>query len=236
MRLAANARSASLLLALLLALSARVRAQAPVPAAVRADGLAALVGGYAPGEEADVILRSDVELRARLALFSRGAGASAASANELAPSLLDATLAELVGEALIAREAQRVQVSSPSAADVQREKDRIVLMTGGRDRLGRLLDGIGAREGEIDAIARRRAVASAFLSANLEGAMVVTDGEIEQRYRAEAATFAGHDPTEARELIRARLAREALARNIERWVRVLRARTPVHIVASFKAS
>jgi hypothetical protein len=36
-----------------------------------------------------------------------------------------------------------------------------------------------------------------------------------------------------RELLRARLAREALTRNIERWVRVLRARTPVRILASF---
>jgi hypothetical protein len=209
--------------------------EAPV---LRADGLAASIGGGS-GEEAEVILRSDVDLRARMSLA--GQGARTASADQAAlstppASLLEATLNELVGEALIAREAQRVQVAMPSSADIQHEKQRLVLMVGGRARLDALLQSAGADESEIDAIAKRRAITAAFLSANLEGAMVVTDGEIEQRYHAEAASFAGIEPAQARELIRARLAREALARNIERWVRVLRARTNVRIVASFKAS
>lgn len=208
---------------------------------LRVDGLAAWIGGSGTGDAAELILRSDVELRARMALSSQGARSAyaddaALSQGELPASLLAATLSELIGEALIAREAERVQIALPTSAEIQREKQRLVLMIGGRERLGALLLRVGADEREVDAIARRRAVAAAFLSANLEGVMVVTDGEIEQRYRAEAQSFAGRDPADARELIRARLAREALARNIERWVRVLRARTPVRVVASFGAS
>ena len=42
-------------------------ADVPVaPVAVRADGVAAVVGGQAPGPGVDLVLRSDVELRARL--------------------------------------------------------------------------------------------------------------------------------------------------------------------------
>ena len=49
---------------------------APVHAqeAVRLDGLAAVVGGEGPGPGVDVILRSDVELRARIALSGRTRG------------------------------------------------------------------------------------------------------------------------------------------------------------------
>jgi hypothetical protein len=198
-------------------------------AVVRADGLAALVGGSSAVAGVDVILRSDVELRARLSL----AGQGAASSVSLSDALLAATLDELIGEALIAREAARVQIAPPSAADIKREKQRLVLMAGGVARSEEMLQALSATEDEIDAMAERRAIAAAFLSANLEGAMVVTDGEIEQRLRAEAASFEGIDPAQVRELLRARLARESLTRNIERWVRVLRARTKVRILAEY---
>jgi hypothetical protein len=199
---------------------------------VRVDGLAALVGGANPAAGVDVVLRSDVELRARLALAGQGAAVSVSPS----ASLLAATLDQLVSEVLIAREALRVQIAQPSASDVKRERQRIVLMAGGSARTTQLLALLGADDAELDAVAQRRALAAAFLSANLEGAMVVTDGEVEQRFRAEAENFAGRDANEVRDLLRARLAREALNRNIERWVRVLRARTPVRTLATFRES
>jgi hypothetical protein len=198
---------------------------------VRVDGVAVLVGGNGPGEGVDVILRSDVELRARLALLSDDADRALRAA--LPPALLSATLSELIGEVLIAREAERVQIASPAAADVQREKQRLIVSAGGLAHVEALLHELGASQAELDAVAKRRAVAAAFLSANLEGAMLVTDNEVELRYQAEAASFAGLDPAKARELIRASLRSEALNHNIERWVRVLQARTPLRIFAKF---
>lgn len=85
------------------------RADAPVVAGgVRADGIAAVIGGSAPGPSVDVILRSDVELRARIALS--GQSERATGFEPLPLPLLRAALDQLVGEALIAREAERVRV------------------------------------------------------------------------------------------------------------------------------
>ncbi|HEX7477507.1 MAG TPA: hypothetical protein VF331_06850 [Polyangiales bacterium] len=231
----AASRSRSQLLALaacagLCGFHAQVRAQAPA-ASARIDGLAVLIGGSGPGEGVEVILRSDVELRARLSLLRDDAERALTAA--LPSGLLSATLSELIGEALIAREAERVQIATATAADVQREKQRLIVGAGGAAQLGALLTKLGASEAEIDTLARRRAVAAAFLSANLEGAMLVTDGEVEQRYQADPASFAGLDPQKARDLIRASLRSEALNRNIERWVRVLSARTPLRVFAHF---
>jgi hypothetical protein len=222
-------RCAALSLGVVMLLTAAARAEGGT---LRVDGLAALVGGSSPVSGVDVILRSDVELRARMALTGQGAAPDA----PLSESLLAAMLEELIGEMLIAREAERVQSSPPTAADIEREKQRMVLMAGGPLRVEGLLQAVSAPESELDVIAERRAIAAAFLSANLEGAMTVTDGEIEQRMRAEAASFEGLDPQQVRELLRARLGREALARNIERWVRVLRTRTKVRVLAGYTAS
>src|SRR4051812_10009330 len=75
------------------------RAELPeVSGAVRVDGLAAVVGGLAPGKGVISVYRSDVELRARLSLLRAGADGSALG--NLPSSLLGASLDELVGEAL----------------------------------------------------------------------------------------------------------------------------------------
>lgn len=205
----------------------RGRAQA----AVRLDGLAAVVGGTAPGPGVDTILQSDVELRARMAWAARGTGEPARDA--LPESLLQAALQEVIGEHLIAREARRVEAGTPSAADVERERRRLLRNAGGAARMQALLDTLGASSEELDAIARRRALVGAFLSANLEGVTVVTDAEVESAYEREREAFANREGEAARTELRNRLAREALDRTIERWVAVLAERTPVRIYVSY---
>jgi len=209
--------------------------------AVRLDGLAAVVGGEGPGAGVDVILRSDVQLRARIALAGRLRGALPTGA--IPPGLLNATLEEIVGEHLIAREARRVQAASPSRADVSREYRRLVRSAGGRARMKALLSALSARPRELDEVAERRALVAAFLSANLEGATAVSASEVERAYAAWQAEQAKQGPsvteTEAaspaavRARLRARLSKEALTRTIQRWVRVLRARMPVRVYARF---
>ena len=85
-------------------------------------------------------------------------------------------------------------------------------------------------------MAERRALVGAFLRANLEGTTVITDREIEQHIARDPARYAGRNPASVRAEVRALLARASLARNIERWVRVLRARVPVRIYAAFESS
>jgi len=207
--------------------AARVRAEPPV----RLDGLAAVVGGHAPGPGVDTILQSDVELRARIAWSARGTGDPAT--DPLPARLLQAALQEIVGEQLIAREARRVQAATPSGADVERERRRLLKSAGGAERVQALLVALSASVDEVDAIARRRALAGAFLSANLEGVTVVTDAEAERAYEQEKTEFEGRDREAALSELRSRLSREALDRTIERWVAVLGSRTPVRVYVSY---
>jgi hypothetical protein len=188
---------------------------------VRLDGVAAVVGALAPGPGADIVLHSDVELRARLALAAE-TSAGELSIGQLPEALLDASLLEIIGELLIAREARRVQIALPTVADAQREKDRLVRSAGGVARAATLLSDLGAREDELDAIARRRVLVAAFLRVNLEGVTTVTEAELEQALssRSEGTTL---------EQLRADLAKAALERAVKRWVVMLRARIPVRV-------
>jgi len=197
--------------------------------AVRLDGLAAVVGGTAPSPGVDAILQSDVELRARITLA--GHGADPRRSEPMTDALLRATLLEIIGEHLIAREARRVQAGTPSAADLNQERTRLVRAVGGAERMRALLTALSADDEELDAIARRRALVGAFLAANLEGITVVTDSEVQAALAADPD--AGADTPAVRGEIRARLAREALDHTIARWVTVLRARTPLRVFVAY---
>jgi hypothetical protein len=209
------------------------RLRADNGAGARVEGVAAAIGGTA-GETADVILQSDVELRARMLLLGRDR--VQALHLELPQGLLSAALRELIGEKLIAREAERVQITRPTQAMVTQEKDRLIMSAGGRESVGSLLSALGASPSELDVIAERRALVGAFLRANLEGTTLITDREIDAQIARDRERYAGANPATVRAEVRALLARATLARNIERWVRVLRARVPVRIYAAFESS
>jgi hypothetical protein len=211
---------------------------------VRVDGIAAIVGGAEANEGQRTILRSDVELRARLSLL--GHDVTHALLGELPASLLAATLDELLGEQLIATEAERVEIAKPSPNEIARERRNIEHEAGGRRAVLQLLGRLDATESELDTMAARRALISAFLRANLEGVTIVTENEIDARLRGEGARTSPPPPSaadeadaspsaiETREEARAAIAKEALTRNVERWVRVLRARTRVRVLANFE--
>jgi hypothetical protein len=208
-------------------------AHAQLTIATRVEGVAAAIGGAA-GEPADVILQSDVELRARMLLLGRDE--RSALYLELPSGLLGAALRELIGEKLIAREAERVQITRPTSAMVAQERQRLIAAAGGAERVQALLATVGASPAELDLMAERRALVGAFLRANLEGTTVITDREIDAQIARERGRFTGQDLATMRAQVRATLARATLARNIERWVRVLRARVPVRIYAAFESS
>ncbi|MET0385606.1 MAG: hypothetical protein ABW321_06590 [Polyangiales bacterium] len=216
----------------------RVVAQPPSAAVVAesttVDGLAAVLGGADPLEPTRTILQSDVELRARISLL--GLGNERALFGELPRSLLRATLDELIGEHLIAIEAERVKITPPSPVDVQRELIEVEREAGGQHWLARLTSWLGATDSELTQLAERRALIGAFLRANLEGVSVVTDAEVDARLRDDWASYIAESPESARVTVRAILAKDALRRTIEHWVRVLRARTRVRVFAAYEAS
>ncbi|MFW6049953.1 MAG: hypothetical protein ACODAU_02195 [Myxococcota bacterium] len=211
--------------------SAQIR---PVKGGVRADGIAAVVGAHAPVAGADVILQSDVELRARMHLAGRvSEGTTTARPSR---GLLRASLDELVGEVLIAREASRVRVSVPSDEAIERERRRLQRLAGGPERLSEVLHAMGASPAEVEAMARRRATVQAFLNANLEGSTVVTDGELQRVHEAGEHPFVGKPLDDVRDALRAWISRQALERAVRRWVAVLRERTTVRVLAPYGAA
>jgi hypothetical protein len=205
----------------------------PVGARVLVDGVAAVLGGGSALEPARTILQSDVELRARLLLLNRGY--ERAFMPQLPRSLLAATLNELIGEHLIAIEAERVRIVLPGQTEVQRELLQIEREADGPIELMELLSWLGASQTELAAMAERRALIAAFLRANLEGVSVVTDAEVDARLQDDPQGYAAESPEAARAAARAAVAKEAFQRHIEHWVRVLRARTRVRVLAIYDA-
>jgi hypothetical protein len=227
-------RSGALLICMLSALASPLHAFAddPLPkGVVRVDGIVAVVGGLAPGPDVISILRSDVELRARISLA--GAGASDAAVSVLPPALLRATFDELLGEALISGEAQRLALEAPAATDLAAERRRFVARAGGEARLASLLETLGVSPRELQAIVRRRAVVSAFLRANLEGTLEVTPSELERAYQEEDHPFRDQPFELAREPLRAWLAQLRLEQSVSKWVDSLRARTPHRVIVEY---
>lgn len=196
--------------------------------ALPVEALVAIVGGETPEEGTDLVLLSDVELRARLDLGPSGVEAQPSR------SLLAATLDEIVGELLIAREAARLHATDPSDTDVRAQRDRLVQALGGEAGLHALVSATHATEQEIDAIARRRAYVDAFLRANLEGSTTISDARVEEVFASGEHPFASMAFETAREPLRAWLAVRSLADDVARWVAVLRQRTIVRVLVPLR--
>ncbi len=228
------ARRGALALGLVVALGAGSIARPAAAQAggrrVRVEGVAAFVGGASAGPGAIAILVSDVDLNARIQLAGE---ASQLPVGPLPDALLAASLEELIGAALVAREADRLRAASPSPDEVDQERARIEQRAGGAPRLAALLSATGASDAEIDALAARRAYVDAFLRANLEGSTVVSDAQVQRVHEEGEHPFVGRSLEEVREVLRAWLAQQLLRRDVQRWIEVLRGRTEVRTLVSW---
>jgi hypothetical protein len=195
-----------------------------------AEALVAVVGGRTPSNGADVVLLSDVELVAALALARRGA-------REAGPTdaLLQSALDQVIGEVLIRREASRLGAVAPTPEEIARQRDAIERSIGGAVVLDDLLRRAHAERAEVDALAERRAVVERFLSANLEGADEVTEADVEEAYARASHPFAGRPLEEVREALRAWLQVTLVDAYVARWLSTLRARTEVNVLRPFVA-
>lgn len=216
--------SAAVVIVLAALQAAPVAAQGALPA----EAVVATVGGPTPAPGVDVVLLSDVVLRARIELVLAG------DRDDAAPSeaLLAATLEQIVGELLVAREAARLGTAEPTEADFARERDRLAATLGGPEGLAAFLVREDASAGELEAIAARRARVSAFFRANLEGTGEISDAQVEARYALGDHPFADRLLEEVREPLRAWMASEAIRADVARWLEVLRGRTVVRVVVA----
>lgn len=195
------------------------------------EGIAALVGAEVPGPTVTMILHSDVDLRARLALL-RGRPTNL-PLQPLPTSVLSAALEELIGEALLLREAERVRLGEPGRAEVRAERARIVEASGGEARIITLLRALEAPPEALDRMAERRATVVRFMQASLEGTASVTDAQVARVYESGAHPFVGHELDDIREPLRSWISQSMLQRAVRRWIRALSSRTPVKRVARY---
>lgn len=221
----------TLLAVLLFATSSTRAQQSLIEGAVRVDGVQVVVGGLAPGPGVILILQSDVELRARMALL-RAAG-EAQALGPLPADLLRAAQAELLGEALIALEAERLALAAPTQQAVLRERQRLVMGAGGRDLVFSFLDKLGVTMGELDATARRRVIVSSFLEANLVGTADLTVPELERAHERGDHPFRDRPFDEVREALRGYLAQRSLEQAVGRWVEGLKQRIPHRVLLGY---
>jgi len=194
------------------------------------DGVAAVVGASGAGPDVDVILHSDVELRARILLSGeRGR----VETGPISGYWLVQALEQIIGESLIAREAERVRVVTPTSIDQQSERRHLEMLAGGSSQLATLLAALGVASAEMERMVRRRALVAVFLTANLDRVTVVTEAEIERAYEASRSRWGDRSLESLREVLRAQLAREAMQNTVAQWVTTLRARTTVRVVADY---
>jgi hypothetical protein len=211
---------------LLLAASARAEDDDVQREVVRVDGVAAVVGGLAPGPNAITLFESDVELRARYALLRHSDLRSALG--ELPPALLAASLKELIGEALIAAEAIRLNMPDPSNAAIVGQRAQL---QSGSTRA--LLEALGVNERELVEWIERRARVDEFLQANLEGTLDVTEEELEKAFQSEAHPFYGEPFELAREKFERWYGGVKLERAVKSWVTTLSQRTPHRVYVAY---
>ncbi len=198
------------------------------------DGVAAIVGATTPHADAEVLLHSDVDFRARLRLTRELGGR--VPRGPVPPELLRASLEELVGEALLAREARRVQVGAPSTRALREERAALADLAGGVEALAAVVSALGATEAEVATMVERRALVRLFLDANLRGGTQVSDAEVAALHESGEHPFLGQDLDEVREPLRALIRRRRIETAVARWIEVLRARTIVRLVAPYAAN
>lgn len=195
------------------------------------DGIAAIVGATVPSKESEVILRSDVDLRARILLLGRG-GAETLD-RELTDSFLAEVLKSLIDEGLILYEARRIDLAPPSQSDISRERARLVSAAGGEARLKELIRRLNISESELTRIAQRRARVVSFLTAHLGDEGIVTEQALRDRFESGDHPFVGLSFEDAAAGLRLMIRDERVTQAVADWVRVLRERVRIIVRARY---
>lgn len=177
------------------------------------DRVVAVVGGRSPGPGVRLVLHSDVDLRARLALLADGD--PDALTRTLPNSLEAAVLSQILGELMLATEAERLSMAPPEPAALALERGRLALSVGGERALLAAIDALQVPPEELAAVVSLRATVGGFLDANLER-ISVSDADVTAAL-AELPEAERDDP----EQVRARLRQERIEAAVASWVTTL---------------
>ncbi len=186
------------------------------------DGVVAIVGARSMRPSAVVVLKSDIDLLTLLFGSQSDAAANVRTQK--------AILEELIGEGLIVREAHRVGLDDPSAADKRSARAQLVRQLGGELHIQSTMQKHGIDETELEPVIRRRAIVAHFLRVNLEDTARVSEAAVRARYDQGNHPFVDEPYAVAAQTLRLWMQQRALAEAVEKWVSVLRTRDVVHRV------
>lgn len=142
-------------------------------------------------------------------------------------------LEQLMGEILVAREAER---SGMRDADLAEDRARLrawmVARLGGDDGLRALLDATGNAPSEFDALVRRRALAARYLVARQPRLIEPSDTDLRDAFEAgrfRALYAADATLATARDAIREELIRASLPQALRQYLRALGSRVRIRV-------
>jgi hypothetical protein len=186
------------------------------------DRIVAVVGARSPGPSVHLVLASDVALRARLALLSEAD--PDALTRPLPESLRAAVLSQILGELMLAAEAERLSMAAPTATELSAERARLTASVGGEAVLMQALGVLQIPAEELGAVVILRATVAGFLDANLER-ITVTEADVDA---ALAAIPAGESVS--RGVMRVRLRQQRVEDAVASWVGTLAQRVPHRVL------
>jgi hypothetical protein len=189
------------------------------------DRIVAVVGARSPGPGAKIVLMSDVDFRSRLALLAEGDPDALTRA--LPESLRDAVLQQMLGELMLATEAERLSMATPLEHELSAERARLAASVGGPAALADAARVLGVDAAELESLVVLRATVAAFLEANLER-LVISDAEVDAAIQAKLADQTS--PAPSRERVRAALQHEHVEQAVASWVTTLSQRIVHRIV------
>lgn len=187
--------------------------------------LAVIETGEVGSRVSDVVMSSEVEIAARLALLERRASDRAVS-----EGLRRAVLDQLVSETLVYREAERLALSEVSADDVARGREALAARVGSAEILERFVADNHLSAAEVSQLVSRRVVVERFVQTNVRAGIEVSDEEVAREYARTDHPFVGRPLDEVRDALRAWLVETRFRAALERWVRALRGRGSVRVL------
>ena len=175
----------------------------------------------------DIVMSSEVEVAARLALIERRAERAVVD-----EGLRRAVLDQLVAEVLVYREAERLALAEVSPEDLARGREAFASRVGGPAALARFVSDNHLVAAEVLELVSRRVVVERFVQTNVRAGIEVSDEDVAREYARADHPFAGRPLADVHDALRAWLVETRFRAALDRWVRALRGRARVRILES----
>jgi hypothetical protein len=182
--------------------------------------------------EQQPILRSDLEIEARIALLQRG-GLAAAEATELGHEVLARTLDHVINQRLVEREADRLQVFGLELEARRAAYAAFIKKLGGEAAFRAFLARHEIGPSRVAAILERELRVSQFIANKVGLGARTTEADAQAYFDANPERFHGSDFAQVRAAITSMLTRDRVKALTQQFLEGLRANAKVRVLPPF---